>query len=161
MKVVTADLWDQYSKELKILNLELKSYGKKTAFCGEVVTLKVFEDNSFVRKTLEDSGKGKVLIIDGGGSKRCALIGDNIAKLANDNNWEGIIVYGCIRDSKVINEMNVSIKAIGTCPAKSSKRNVGVSGEMLIIEGTQINQGEYVYSDEDGVLLSKRKCDSI
>ncbi len=161
MKVVTADLWDQYSKELKILNLELKSYGKKTAFCGEVVTLKVFEDNSFVRRTLEDSGKGKALIIDGGGSKRCALIGDNIAKLANDNNWEGIIVYGCIRDSKVINEMNVSIKAIGTCPVKSIKRNVGVSGEMLIIEGTQINQGEYVYSDEDGVLLSKRKYDSI
>lgn len=157
MEIVTADMWDEHHEELRVLNLELKSFGRKSSFFGEIVTLKVYEDNSYVRKTLQDSGKGKVLIIDGGGSRRCALIGDNIAQLAIDNEWEGIILYGCIRDSKVINDMPVGIKALGTCPAKSIKRNVGLVGEDLIIEGTKIVQGEYAYSDEDGVLLSESK----
>ena len=79
MNIVTADLWDEHTTALKVLPLELQNYGGKTAFCGEIVTLNVFEDNSYVRKTLEENGKGKVLVVDGGGSKRCALVGDNIA----------------------------------------------------------------------------------
>ncbi|MEO0585434.1 MAG: ribonuclease E activity regulator RraA [Bacteroidota bacterium] len=154
MEIVTADLWDEHAPALRLLNLELKSYGRQTSFFGEIVTLKVFEDNSWVRKILAEKGDGKVLIVDGGGSKRCALVGDNIAQLAIENGWEGIIVYGCIRDSKVINEMDIGIKAVGTCPAKSIKRNVGVEGESLCIEGTDIVPGTYVYADEDGVLLS-------
>ena len=157
MDIITADLCDQYIEDLTLLNLSLTQYGKKSAFYGEIVTLKVFEDNSYVRKVLSENGKGKVLVIDGGGSRRCALIGDNIAKLAQDNEWEGIIVYGCIRDSKIINSMNVGIKAIGTCPVKSIKRDVGLTGEKLIIAGTSLNQGNYLYSDEDGVLISERK----
>ncbi len=157
MDIITADIWDEFTDELTLLNLDLKNYGAKTSFSGEVITLKLFEDNSFVRKTLAQNGHGKVLVIDGGGSKRCALIGDNIAKLAIDNEWEGLIVYGCIRDSKVINEMPIAIKAIGTCPAKSIKRDVGLLGEELIIEGTKITQGQYLYADEDGVLLANRK----
>lgn len=157
MQISTADIWDEHTADLTLLHLDLKNYGKKTSFCGEIVTLKVFEDNSFVRKTLEKSGKDKVLVIDGGGSKRCALIGDKIAQLAIDNDWEGVILYGCIRDAKVINEMAVSVKAIGTCPVKSIKRDVGLVGETLIIEGAKIVQGDYAYSDEDGVLISKKK----
>lgn len=157
MEIVTADLWDEHHEVLTLLNLDLKQYGKKTSFAGAIVTLKVYEDNSYVRKTLGESGIGKVLVIDGGGSKRCALIGDNIAKLAQDNGWEGIIVYGCIRDSKVINEMEVAIKAIGTCPVKSIKRNVGLRGETLLIEGSKIVEGAYLYADEDGVLLAPQK----
>ncbi|MEL6627319.1 MAG: ribonuclease E activity regulator RraA [Bacteroidota bacterium] len=154
MEIVTADLWDEHAPALRLLNLELKSYGRHTSFYGEIVTLKVFEDNSWVRRILTEKGEGKVLIIDGGGSRRCALVGDNIAQLAIENGWKGIIVYGCIRDSKVINEMDIGIKAIGTCPVKSIKRNVGVEGESLCIDGTDIAPGTYVYADEDGVLLS-------
>ncbi len=157
MEIVTADLWDEHTTALKVLNLELKNYGRKTSFYGEVVTLKVYEDNSYLRKTLEENGKGKVLVVDGGGSKRCALVGDNIASLANENDWEGIIIYGCIRDSKVIKTMDVGIKAIGTCPVKSRKQNVGSKGETLLIEGTEIISGDYIYSDEDGILLSSGK----
>ena len=157
MEIVTADLWDEHATALKVLQLELQNYGGKTAFCGKIVTLKVYEDNSYVRKTLEENGEGKVLIVDGGGSKRCALVGDNIASLANENGWEGIIIYGCIRDSKVIKTMDVGIKAIGTCPVKSRKQNVGSKGETLLIGGTEIVSGNYVYSDEDGVLLSSEK----
>ncbi|UOY06421.1 ribonuclease E activity regulator RraA [Muricauda sp. SCSIO 64092] len=157
MKIVTADLWDEHTTALKVLPLELQNYGGKTAFCGEIVTLKVYEDNSYVRKTLEENGNGKVLVVDGGGSKRCALVGDNIASLANENGWEGIIIYGCIRDSKVIKTMDVGIKAIGTCPVKSRKQNIGSKGETLLIEGTEIVPGNYIYSDEDGILLSTEK----
>lgn len=157
MEIVTADLWDEHATALKVLPLELQNYGGKTAFCGKIVTLKVYEDNSYVRKTLEEDGKGKVLVVDGGGSKRCALVGDNIASLANENGWEGIIIYGCIRDSKVIKTMDVGIKAIGTCPVKSRKQNVGSKGETLLIEGTEIVPGNHIYSDEDGVLISSEK----
>lgn len=156
MEIATADIWDEHFESLKLLHLDLKQYGKKTSFAGQVVTLKLHEDNTYVRKTLSENGKGKVLVIDGGGSKRCALIGDNIAQLAIDNEWEGAIVYGCIRDSKVIHTMDVGIKAIGTCPVKSIKRDVGLVGETLIIEGTEIAHGDYVYADEDGVLFSKK-----
>ncbi|BFP43066.1 putative 4-hydroxy-4-methyl-2-oxoglutarate aldolase [Flavobacteriaceae bacterium GF1] len=157
MEIVTADIWDEHATALKVLLLELQNYGGKTAFCGKIVTLKVYEDNSYVRKTLKEDGKGKVLVVDGGGSKRCALVGDNIASLANENGWEGIIIYGCIRDSKVIKTMDVGIKAIGTCPVKSRKQNVGSKGETLLIEGTEIVPGNYIYSDEDGVLISSEK----
>lgn len=156
MTIATADIWDAYADELTLLNLNLKSFGKKTSFYGEVITLKLYEDNSYVRKILTESGKNKVLVIDGGGSRRCALVGDQIAKLAVVNNWEGIIVYGCIRDSKVINEMEIGIKALGTCPVKSIKRDVGILGEDLLIKGTTIKQGQYIYADEDGVLLATR-----
>ncbi len=154
MEIITADLWDEYAEKLTVLNLELKHFGKKDNFAGEVVTLKVHEDNSFVKRLLAEDGKGKVLVIDGGGSRRCALIGDNIARSAMNHNWEGIIVYGCIRDSKVINSMDVGIKAIGTCPAKTIKRDVGLVGEKLIIEGTPIQNGNFIYADLDGVVIS-------
>lgn len=152
----TADLWDEYSEELTLLNLSLNSYGKKDAFYGEVVTLKVYEDNSLVKATLQTNGKGKVLVVDGGGSKRCALVGDNLAQLAIDNEWSGIIIYGCLRDSKQINEMEVGIQALGTCPAKSIKRNEGQKGIDLLIEGTQIKNGNFIYADLDGVLIAER-----
>ena len=157
MEIVTADLWDEYAQELTLLNVDFRHFGTKTNFAGQVVTLKLYEDNTYVRKLLAEPGDGKVLMIDGGGSKRCALVGDNIAQLAMDNNWAGVIVYGCIRDSQVINQMNVGIKAIGTCPVKSIKRDVGIVGEELIIEGTKIKPGQYAYADMDGVLLSDRK----
>lgn len=92
MEIITADIWDEFTDALRLLNLELTDFGLKTDFSGEIVTLKVYEDNSYVRKVLSENGKGKVLVIDGGGSKRCALIGDNIAKLAIENHWEGIVV---------------------------------------------------------------------
>ncbi|OJJ21998.1 ribonuclease activity regulator protein RraA [marine bacterium AO1-C] len=157
MEIVTADLWDEFAQELTLLNVDFRHFGTQTSFAGEVVTLKLYEDNTYVRKLLAEPGKGKVLVIDGGGSRRCALVGDNIAKLAMDNQWAGVVVYGCIRDSQVINKMQVAIKAIGTCPVKSIKRDVGLVGEELIIEGTKINPGQYLYADMDGVLLSDRK----
>jgi len=157
MEICTADLWDEYAEELTLLNVSFNHYGKIDNFEGKVVTLKVYEDNSLVKKELQSNGKGKVLVVDGGGSKRCALVGDNLAKLAIDNEWSGVVVYACIRDSKQINEMNVGIKALGTCPVKSIKRNVGLKGETLIIEGTEIKNADYIYADSDGILIASKK----
>jgi len=157
--ISTADLSDQYGTSLSLLNLSLRTFGKKDWMSGKVVTLKVFEDNTYVRKLLSENGTGKVLLIDGGGSRRCALVGDQIAQLAIDQNWEGIIVYGCIRDSKTINEMEISIKALGTCPVKSIKRDVGYPDQELTIAGTRILSGQYIYSDADGILISESPLD--
>ncbi|MCV6631243.1 MAG: ribonuclease E activity regulator RraA [Flavobacteriaceae bacterium] len=154
MEIITADLYDAYPKRLIFVNESWLHFGKKDNFKGKIVTLKVHEDNSRVRKQLERPGEGKVLFVDGGGSMRCALVGDKLAKLAQDNGWEGIIVYGAIRDSKAINRMNVGIKALGTSPIKSIKRDVGYLGETLVINGVRVHHGKYLYADADGVLVS-------
>lgn len=157
MVLATADLWDANQKELTYLNLPLQNFGLKTSFAGEIVALKVFEDNTWVRKILSENGEGKVLVIDGGGSRRCALVGDKIAKLALDNNWAGLLVYGCIRDCAVIDSMLISLKAIGTCPVKSIKEDVGYRGLELLIAGCTISEGNYLYADQDGVLISTKQ----
>ncbi len=153
----TADLSDEYTNDLICASPIFKSFGKKVAFWGEITTIKLFEDNSFVRQQLGTDGIGKVLVIDGGGSLRCALIGDQLAQLAIDNNWEGIIVYGCIRDSRIINDMNVGIRAINTCPIKSQKRNIGELDILVKFAEIEFTPGNYVYVDEDGILVSEKK----
>jgi len=152
----TADLWDEYSNELSCATPIFKSFGKKTSFWGEITTLKLFEDNSLVRKQLETKGDGKVLVVDGGGSLRCALVGDRLAQLAIDNNWRGVIVYGCIRDSRIIDTMNIGIRAINTNPVKSIKRNTGELDIEVKFAGIQFVPGAYIYVDEDGILVSKK-----
>lgn len=153
--IINADLWDAHSDQLQYIDLPFSTYGQYDNFYGQVLTLKLHEDNTFVRKALSDPGKGRVLVVDGGGSKRCALVGDNLAQLAIDNGWAGIVVYGCIRDSKQINQMPIGIKALGCCPVKSIKRNVGLLGELLQLAGVAIQTGDYLYADADGILVSK------
>ena len=154
MKFQTADLWDEHAQKLHCLHPIFKHYGKKECFAGKAVTLKIFEDNSLVRDTLETDGTGKVLVVDGGGSLRCALVGDRLALKAIENGWEGIIVYGCIRDSAMIKSMDIGIKAINTCPVRSIKRGVGLKGEILKFAGVTITPNDYIYSDADGVLVA-------
>jgi regulator of ribonuclease activity A len=152
----TADLWDEHHEHLSCVEPIFYSFGKKKAFSGKITTLKLFEDNSFVRKQLESNGKGKVLVVDGGASLRCALVGDKLAELAITNKWEGIIVNGCIRDSYLINQMDIAIKAINTSPVKSIKRNIGKMNIPVNFSGVTFIPGQFVYSDNDGVLISKK-----
>jgi regulator of ribonuclease activity A len=153
----TADLWDEHAELLLCSEPIFRSYGRKINFYGEIITLKLFEDNSLVRKQLETNGKGKVLVVDGGGSLYCALVGDQLAKLIIHNNWEGIIINGCIRDSHQINKMSVGIKALNTSPVKSIKQNVGDQNIPVKFAGITFNPGQYIYTDEDGLLLSEKK----
>jgi regulator of ribonuclease activity A len=152
--VSTADLYDAYGANIQVLSPIFKEYGAIKQFCGEIITLKLFEDNTLVRQTLSLSGKGKVLVVDGGGSLRCALLGDNIAQLAVDNQWNGIVIYGCVRDVKILTTLPIGIKAINNIPIKSVKRNEGQSGINLNFANATIKEGDYLYADEDGIIIS-------
>ncbi|WP_417372245.1 ribonuclease E activity regulator RraA [Gelidibacter japonicus] len=152
----TADLWDEHEEVLHCVAPIFRSFGNKKAFSGEITTLKLFEDNSLVRKQLESDGKGKVLVIDGGASLRCALIGDQLAALAIRNNWSGIIVNGCIRDSELINTMDVGVRALNTCPVKSIKRNNGEKDIPVKFAGVTFIPNQFVYVDWDGIILSQK-----
>jgi len=154
MTFKTADLCDDYSDDLQIAEPGLKSYGARKRFYGEIYTLKLFEDNSLVREAIASDGRGKVLVIDGGASLRCALLGDILAAKAVDNQWNGIIINGCIRDSVDINDMDIGVRAIDTHPLKSIKKGVGESGMSLIFSGVKFEPGDYVYADEDGIIIS-------
>lgn len=125
MSFKTADLCDAHSDDLLVMEPLFSNFGGEPSFGGPAVTLKVFEDNSLVRAALEEAGQGRVLVVDGGASLRCALVGDQLAQLAVHNGWAGIVVQGCIRDSAAIAEMPIGVQAMGTHPLKSVKRGEG------------------------------------
>lgn len=155
MSFQTADLYDANEGKVNVAYPLFQSYGAKKRFHGEIVTIKCHEDNTLVGDTLRKSnGMGKVLVIDGGGSLRCALVGDLIAEAAIKNEWEGIVVFGCIRDSAPINIMEIGIKALNTNPTKTVKRNTGLLNEVVNFANVTFTPGEFLYSDEDGILVS-------
>ena len=154
----TADLLDDHEdKPLQVLQPGFHNFGGRNKFAGEIVTIKIHEDNSLVREFVAMEGKGKVLVVDGGGSTRCALLGDMLAEKAAKNGWEGVIVYGLIRDSVDIGKMDIGVKALGTIPLKSVKRGFGVKGEPVHFHDVTFTPGQYVYSDEDGIIVSPVK----
>lgn len=154
MPILTTDLCDANEDKVSVVTPMFRSFGGRTAFGGPVTTLKLFEDNALVRKTLETAGNGRVLVIDGGGSMRCALVGDQLAELGVANGWAGIVVYGCIRDSKAISGMDIGVFALGTHPRKTVKRNTGEADLPVTFGGVTFVPGHYLYADEDGVIVS-------
>lgn len=157
MTFTTANLCDTYSDEthFQIAEPMFKAYGAKSSFSGQITTVKVFEDNVLVRTVLEEKVSNRVLVIDGGGSHRCALLGDNLAQLAIDNGWEGIIVYGCIRDSAIIDQLPIGIRALHTHPLKSHKKNRGDRDLVLSFAGVNFKKDHYIYVDSDGIIVSE------
>lgn len=160
MNFKTPDLCDQFEAELgktiRVVAPMFQRYGARTTFAGEIVTLKIFEDNTLVREIFNEPGHGKVLVIDGGGSLRCALVGDQLAILAQKNGWEGVVVYGCIRDSGDINGIDIGVRALNTHPQKTVKKGVGERNLALTFGGVTFHPGEFLYADEDGVLVSSQ-----
>ena len=157
--LLTTDLLDNNevlvnTAQLRVMAPMFQRYGGKAAFAGQIVTLKIFEDNSWVRTLLGEPGAGKVLVIDGGGSLRCALLGDQLAAMAVKNGWEGVVVYGCIRDSAAINQMPLGVRALNTHPLKTVKKNVGERDVPVSFGGVILKPGEWLCADEDGVIVS-------
>ena len=157
MSFATADLYDEHEENLQIATPMFNDYGGKKKFAGPASTVKVFEDNSLVRTALEEPGEGRVLVVDGNASLRCALVGDMLAELGKKNGWEGIIVYGCIRDSAVIADIDIGIKALNTNPRKSVKKGAGDRDLTLNFADVTINPGDYIYADEDGFVVSNNR----
>mgnify|MGYP000001358761 FL=1 len=150
------DLTDQYPDHLLIADPIFNAYGKKTIFHGEVVTVKCFEDNSRVKELVVTAGKGKVMVVDGGGSKRVALLGDLLAEQAAKNGWEGIIINGAIRDVATQAQINLGVKALGATPLRSTRKGMGDVGVNIAFAGLRIEDGDYIYSDLNGLALAKQ-----
>ncbi len=153
--IKTTDLCDSHEGKVKVAQPLFKSFGAKKSFGGEIATVKVFEDNVLVKEMLGENGKGKVLVVDGGGSLRCALMGDILAKMAIDNGWEGVVIYGCIRDSAGIDKMNVGVKALSAIPVKSKKGGEGEMNADVTFAGITFKPGQFVYVDEDGIIIAE------
>lgn len=152
----TADLCDEHSDSLQICTTEFRSYGKKKQFYGKIETVNVYEDNVLVLEAIESVPEGSVIVVNGGGSKRCALLGDRLAGIAASRKVSGLIINGCVRDSADLAEMETGIFALGTNPLKSRKNGTGERGSTLHFGGVNWAPGDYVYADEDGVIISKK-----
>ncbi|MEO7496207.1 MAG: ribonuclease E activity regulator RraA [Massilia sp.] len=162
MSFATTDLCDDHPQlledgRLSVLPPAFRHFGQIIKFSGRVVTLKVFEDNALVRAALETPGNGNVLVIDGGGSLRRALVGGQLALLAQDNGWAGIIVDGCVRDSDEINACDIGVRALAAHPQKSAKKSAGERNVRVHIAGVPVNPGDWLYADADGVLIAQQK----
>lgn len=132
-----------------------RSFGARKTFGGQVVTVKCFEDNSRVKELLATDGTGKVLVVDGGASMRCALMGDMIAESAVKNHWNGVIIYGCVRDVDAIAELDLGVQALACIPQKSTRKGVGETGLTLSFGGVTIAQDDYIYADNNGIVVAK------
>ena len=148
----TPDLSDKYPD--KDFLLDFQCFSRIKSMHGQSSTVFCPDDNSFVREMLSENGHQKIMFIDGAKSKNVALLGDNLAALAIENNWSGIIVNGRIRDAEIISQLDVAIFALGTCPRKSSKKNQGKKNIELSIDGLTIKPGDWVYADINGILIS-------
>ena len=153
--VNTADLYDERGEELDSVALQFQSLGGRTHFCGPVRTIRCFEDNALVKSTLATPGDGAVLVVDGGGSLRTALMGDLIAASAVANGWAGVVINGAIRDRAAIAGLPLGVKALGSNPRKSAKAGAGESGVELEIDGVVFRPGAMIWCDPDGILVER------
>jgi regulator of ribonuclease activity A len=148
----TADLLDEHP-DAAVCSLVFRQFGGVSAVDGEIATVSCFEDNVLVRQRVNEAGAGRVLVVDGGGSYRVALAGDNIASLALENGWAGLIVNGCVRDSVALRELAIGIKALGTHPKPSSKAGGGELDVPVTFGGVTFHPGARVVSDDDGIVV--------
>jgi regulator of ribonuclease activity A len=153
----TPDISDQFP-ELPFL-VGLNSYGAKSVFEGEVVTVVCPNDNSLAKELISQKGNGKILFIDGNASKAVALLGDNLAQQALENNWSGIVVNGMVRDIEILRSIPLAIYARGSCPKKSNKNNAGNINVDVCIDGVDVKPTFWAYGDENGILISPAKLE--
>ena len=155
MKFATADLFDNHADELDVCAPIFRDFGGHTDFCGPIRTLKIFESFGKTKSLLATDGGGHVLVIDGGGSLRCAMLGDKLAQLAIDHNWKGILINGCVRDSAAISKLSIGVKALATNPTRPSPEGEGQLDVPVRFAGVTFHPGHFLYADADGVVLSE------
>ena len=154
MQISTPDLCDEYAERLQIAEPIFLRYGAHAAFSGKIVTIKCFEDNSLVRDAVAETGHEKVLVVDGGGSMRRALLGDLLAAKAVNSGWQGIIINGCLRDVDDIDTMEIGVRALGCHPLKTDKRGEGQRDLTVQFAGIRWQPDDYVYADNNGIVVS-------
>lgn len=155
MTMPTSDLYDERGEELQSLPLQLQNFGAHPSFSGAIRTVKCFEDNALLKATVSTPGSGNVLVVDGAGSLRRALMGDMIALIAAENGWTGVVINGAIRDRVALATIPLGVKALGSNPRKSTKLGIGVADEIVEFGGVTFRPGATLYSDEDGILVER------
>lgn len=151
---VLPDLCDAYGDAVEVLELELQSFGGREDFGGPIRTVRCFEDNSRVAELVDTPGEGAVLVVDGDGSRRCALLGDNLAEKAAANGWEGVIVFGCVRDVAALAGISLGVQALAAHPRRSVKRETGDVDVPLRFGAVDFEPGRFVYADRNGVIVA-------
>ena len=154
MTFKTADFCDANQDGVQVVLPGLKNFGGKPRFYGEIVTIQATGDFSQVREQVNSPGTGKVLVIDNDGAMDRAMLGDLLTVAAAENGWQGIVINGCIRDSVDIAGMDVGVKALATIPQRGLREGKGELNVEVEFLGASFRPGEFLYSDEDGILLS-------
>jgi regulator of ribonuclease activity A len=157
MSYLTADLVDAHSDVVKSCEIQFRQYGGRKRFHGLIRTVKSLEDNALIKQTLSTAGNGAVLVIDGSASLRSALVGDVIAALGQKNGWAGLVIWGAVRDTLALGGVDIGIKALGSNPWRSSKKGTGQVDLPVAFGGVEFRPGDWLYSDEDGILVSDRR----
>lgn len=155
----TPDLCDDYPELVRVLDPIFSNFGGRERFGGPVVTVKCFEDNSVVKELVGTPGEGRVLVVDAGGSMRRACLGDMLAEQASVNGWAGLVIYGCIRDVDEIMATDIGVQALGIHPRKTDKKGIGELGISVTFAGVTFSLGDYVYADNNGIIVSSRPLD--
>jgi regulator of ribonuclease activity A len=151
----TAELCDGFPGQVEVVQPLFREYGGAPRFAGSIETVRVFEDNTLVREVLESDGRGRVLVVDGGGSLNCALVGGRLGTLAYTNGWSGIVVNGCVRDSDELRSLPVGIRALNLSPKRSGKNGSGARAQLVSFAGVTFSPGRHLYADNDGMLISQ------
>lgn len=159
MTPTTADLFDDHAELLVSCSLQFRDLGGVESFAGPIRTVSVDDDNLDVHEMLAEPGEGAVLVIDNGGSLRVAMVGDRMATRARDNGWSGLVIHGAVRDVLALQDVEVGIRALGTNPARASKRGDGARDINVDFGGTVFRAGEWLYCDADGVVVAPRELD--
>jgi regulator of ribonuclease activity A len=153
--VRTADVADELNDKVQILEPGcLRSLGGLKSFRGKIETIVAPDDNVLLRQILSEQGEGRVLVVDGLGSRRVALLGGHLASMAVNNGWSGCVIYGSVRDSHELAALPLGVFALGTCPRKSMKRGLGSRGQPVEFLGATIKPGSMLYADEDGIVIT-------
>ncbi|MFD3688461.1 ribonuclease E activity regulator RraA [Nocardiopsis sp. NPDC058631] len=150
----TADLIDDHGDTLRSCSTQFRQFGGRTVFSGRVRTVRCHEDNGLVKQVLNTPGDGAVLVVDGGGSLRSALMGDMIAAAAVDNAWAGAVILGAVRDTRALGGLDLGVKALGSNPRKSAKDGAGRLDVPVVFGDVTFVPGEWLYSDEDGIVVN-------
>jgi regulator of ribonuclease activity A len=157
VQFTTADLCDAFGALVRLVDPVFRDFGGVSRFAGEIETVRVFEDNALVGQVLETAGRGRVLVVDGGGSLRTALVGGRLAALAHSNGWAGLVINGCVRDSVETREIAVGVRALNTSPLRSGKSGIGERSGTARFAGVTFQPGHFLYADEDGIIVAERR----
>lgn len=157
--IITADLFDAHPDRCQVLEAQFRSFGKVRSFSGPAATLHTFENHAPVKAFVEEPGEGRVLVVDGEGSLRVGLMGDRLAESAMRNGWAGVVIFGAIRDSLGINALDIGVKALGTTARRAGPPTPGERLVTLTVAGAIIQPRDWIYADEDAVLVSRTRLD--